>query len=45
MNQEDINTLLGLTGVLLALSFGPIAIAVVAAFAGGLLLGRAWPRH
>ncbi len=42
MNQEDLNTLLGLIGILLSLSLGLAAILVVAAFACGLLLGRAW---
>jgi hypothetical protein len=43
MSQEDFNTLLGLVGVLLALSVGLIAVLVAIAFACGLLLGRAGP--
>jgi hypothetical protein len=42
MRQEDFNTLLSLLGVLLGLSIGAVAIAIAAAFAGGILLGRAW---
>jgi len=44
MDQEDVNTLLGLTGILLALSLGMVVTLVVVAFAAGLLAGRAWPR-
>jgi hypothetical protein len=44
MRQEDFNTLLGLLGVLLALSIGIVAVAIAVAFAGGLVLGRGWSR-
>lgn len=44
MTQQDFNTLLGLLSVLLSLNLGPLAVLVAVAFAGGLLLGRAWSR-
>lgn len=44
MSQDDFNTLLALLGVLLGLSVGIVAVAIVVAFAGGLMLGRAWSR-
>lgn len=44
MRQEDLNTLLGLAGILISLKLGLVAILVAAAFMGGLMLGRATPR-
>src|ERR1700754_4436935 len=41
MNQEDVNTLLGLIGILRSLSRGLAAIPAAVPSVGGLLLGRA----